>query len=91
MSNYASKLFFGKDNNEWMLQEDNDPKHKSKKAEDWKTKHQIKTLSWPAQSPDLNPMENVWSVLKANVSNYKPASVKELIKIIKKEWKKLDR
>ena len=35
-------------------------------------------------------MENVWAVLKANVSNYKPTSVKDLIKIIKKEWKKLD-
>ena len=35
-------------------------------------------------------MENVWAVLKANVGNYKPTSVKDLIKIIKKEWKKLD-
>ena len=30
-------------------------------------------------------MENVWAVLKANISNYKPTSVKDLIKIIKKE------
>ena len=29
-------------------------------------------------------MENVWAVLKANVSNYKPTSAKELIRIIKK-------
>ena len=36
-------------------------------------------------------MENVWAVLKANVSNYKPSSTKELIRIIKKEWKKLDK
>ena len=35
-------------------------------------------------------MENVWAVLKANISNYKPSLTKELIKIIKKEWKKLD-
>ena len=36
-------------------------------------------------------MENVWSVLKANnVSKYKPTSAKELIKVIKKEWKALD-
>ena len=39
----------------------------------------------------MNPMENVWAVLKANISNYKPRSVKHLIKIIKREWKKLDR
>ena len=36
-------------------------------------------------------MENVWAVLKANSSNYKPKSTKHLIRIIKKEWKKLDR
>jgi hypothetical protein len=35
-------------------------------------------------------MENVWAVLKANISNYKPTSVKDLIRIIKKEWKALD-
>ena len=38
----------------------------------------------------MNPMENVWAVLKANVSNYKPRSAQHLIKIIKKEWRKLD-
>ena len=51
--------------------------------------HQINRLSWPSQSPDLNPMENVWTVLKANVSNYKPTSVKELIRVIKKNGKLL--
>ena len=35
-------------------------------------------------------MENVWAVLKANVSNYKPRSAQHLIKIIKKEWRKID-
>ena len=35
-------------------------------------------------------MENVWAVLKANVSKYKPASAKELVRVIKKEWKALD-
>ena len=35
-------------------------------------------------------MENVWSVLKANVGNHKPTSAKDLIRVIKKEWKALD-
>ena len=35
-------------------------------------------------------MENVWAILKANISNYKPTSTKHLIRIIKREWKKLD-
>ena len=36
-------------------------------------------------------MENVSIVLKANISNYKLISIKELIKIIKKKWKELDK
>ena len=51
----------------------------------------MERISWPSQSPDLNPIENVWAVLKANVGNHKPTSTKELIRIIKKEWKKLDK
>ena len=82
--------FFGKGKNKWNLQEDNDPKHRSIKAQKWKAQNQIKNLPWPSQSPDLNHIENVWSVLKINVNKYKPNSVKELINVIKKEWKKLD-
>ena len=52
--------------------------------------NQIKNLPWPSQSPDLNPMKNVWAILKANVADHKVTSVKELISVIKKEWKKLD-
>ena len=86
----SAKNFFGEDNHSQILQEDKDPKHTSGKAKKWKDDNHISTLSWPSQSPDLNPIENVWSVLKANVSNYKPTSVKDLIRIIKKEWKALD-
>jgi len=87
----SAGIFFGKNNHSWKLQEDNDPKHTSGKAKKWKKDNDIKRISWPSQSPDLNPMENVWAVLKANVSNYKPSSTKELIRIIKKEWEELDK
>ena len=86
----STRKLFGADDHSWILQEDNDPKYRSKKARKWRDDHQVCRISWPSQSPDLNPMENVWAVLKANVSNYKPTSAKELIRIIKKEWKKLD-
>jgi transposase len=81
----SARKFFGEDNHSWLLQEDNDPKHTSGKAQKWRKENDVNRISWPSQSPDLNPMENVWAVIKANVSNYKPTSTKDLIKIIKKE------
>ena len=87
----SARKFFGEDNHSWKLQEDNDPKHRSGKAQKWKKKNYIKRISWPSQSPDLNPMENIWAVLKANIGNYKPTSLKDLIRIIEKEWKALDK
>ncbi|CAJ0950517.1 unnamed protein product [Ranitomeya imitator] len=38
----------------------------------------IKTLSWAAQSPDLNPIENLWNVIKRMMESHKP-SKKELL------------
>src|SRR5579871_4072660 len=87
----SARNFFREDDNSWKLQEDNDPKYTSGKVQEWNDNNDINKIFWPSQSPNLNPMENVWAVLKANVSNYKPTSVKYLIKIIKREWKKFDR
>jgi len=66
----AAKLF-GEGNKDWMLQEDNDPKHRSKLAKGWKTENNIIELPWPSMSPDQNPIENVWSIMKINIGKKK--------------------
>ncbi|MGH0154757.1 UNVERIFIED_CONTAM: hypothetical protein FKN15_033937 [Acipenser sinensis] len=51
--------------------------------------HQIKTLSWPAQSPDLNPIENLWNVIKRKMDGHKPSNKAELLEFLRQEWHKV--
>jgi transposase len=46
-------------------------------------------MKWPANSPDLNPIENVWRLLKYRVGKRFPKTDKEVRQYIKEEWERL--
>jgi transposase len=65
---------------------DNDPKHTSKRAWRWLLDNNVKTMVWPAESPDLNPIEPVWHELKNYLRQMKPENKDDLVAKIKQFW-----
>ncbi|KAG0805370.1 hypothetical protein G6F18_014137 [Rhizopus arrhizus] len=67
---------------------DNDPKHTSKLVKEYLEQQSYNILEWPAQSPDLNPIENMWSLLKRRLNDYEtaPKGMNELYERVTKVW-----
>lgn len=78
---YEKNMFF---------QFDNDPKHTSLLAKGFLNKNKIKCLDFPPYSPDLNPIENIWGILKTNMGKRKNEITNvNFTKIIIEEWDKI--
>lgn len=67
---------------------DNASIHASKFTKNWLKMNQVEVLDWPAHSPDLNPIENLWGILTRTVfANGRQFGTKEELKIaIKDAW-----
>lgn len=81
----ALKLF-DEDVPDYIFQQDNAPCHKSRTVTSWFRENDIRVLEWPAQSPDLSPIEHLWSILKVKVSKFKCNSKDTLKTKVKEVW-----
>ena len=74
----------------WRLLQDNDPKHKSRIVKKFLDEEVSEVIDWPSNSPDTNPIENLWSVIKRRVEKRGPSNLNESNKFLHDEWNKVD-
>jgi hypothetical protein len=74
----------------FLLQQDNGPKHNSKLCNNCLGKKQSagiqSVMEWPAQSPDLNSIELLWEQLDRMVSKKYPSSQSNLWEVLQEAW-----
>ena len=80
----SAKDLFGSD--DFIFQQDNDPKHTAKMVKGYLNRQNFKVLDWASQSPDIAPIENLWAYLDLSVADRKPQNESELFNILNDAW-----
>ncbi len=79
----ADQLFKDAD---FIFQKDLAPAQTAKSTKSWLNDHGVGVLDWPANSPDLNPIENLWGIAKRKIRNKRPKNADELKATVKEAW-----
>ncbi len=79
----ADKLYGDAD---FIFQQDLAPAHTAKGTKSWFNDHGVTVLDWPANSPDLNPTENLWGIVKRKMRDTRPNNADDLKATVKETW-----
>ncbi len=82
----ADKLYGDAD---FIFQQDLAPAHTAKGTKSWFNDHGVTVLDWPANPPDLNPIENLSGILKRKMRDTRPNNADDLKTAIKATWASL--
>ncbi len=72
----ADKLYGDAD---FIFEQDLAPAHTAKGTKSWFNDHGVTVLDWPANSPDLTPIENLWGIVKRKMRDTRPKNADDLL------------
>jgi transposase len=85
---FMQQVFGGLNN--CILQDDNAPAHRAAAVQLLKQQLGVRSLRWPSRSPDMNPIEHVWSFLKRAIQRENPPdSLRQLREALHNAWQQL--
>ncbi len=79
----ADKLYGDAD---FIFQQDLAPAHTAKGTKSWFNDHGVTVLDWPANSPDMNPIENPRGIVKRKMRDTRPNNADDLKATVKETW-----
>ncbi len=79
----ANKLYGDAD---FIFQQDLAPAHTAKSTKSWLNDHGVTVLDWSTNSPDLNPIENLWGIVKRKMRDTRPNNADDLKATVKETW-----
>ncbi len=68
------------------FQQDNAKPHTAAITTAWLRSRRVQVLNWPACSPDLSPIENIWRIIKLKICQRWPRTLQQLKTYIRQEW-----
>ena len=73
-------------NDDIIFQQDNARPHVARRTMNWFQEQGVHVMDWPPQSPDLNPIENLWSMLKSRLDRRESLNIPQLLDNARAEW-----